>query len=122
MVMIDRLTFADNQKARGELTLRNSNLFCEMGKFREAGMTEFIAQTAAAWLGLKNRIGNIPVREGYIGAVKNLEIYGLAESGTVIESEIILENEIVGYTIITGRVMQEGRILASCEMRILERV
>jgi len=122
MVMIDRLTYADDQMARGELTLRDSNLFCDRGNFREAGMTEFIAQTAAAWLGLKNRMDKRPVKEGYIGAVKNLEVSGLAKTGTVIESEITLENEIVGYTIISGRVSQEGRLLASCEMRILERV
>lgn len=121
MVMIDRLTFADNQKACGELRVHETNLFCEQGFFRESGMTEFIAQTAAAWLGLKNRIENKPVREGYIGAVKNLEVHGLPETGSVIESEIRIENEIVGFTIITGMVRQKDRVLVTCEMRILEK-
>lgn len=121
MVMIDRLVYADDQTARGELVIRESNLFCENGMFRESGMTEFIAQTAAAYLGLKNRIGNSPVKEGYIGAVKNLEVFALAQAGSTVTSEIVVENEIVGYTIITGTVMLEERLLACCEMRILER-
>lgn len=121
MVMISRLVFADDNTARGELDIEPANLFCENGLFRETGMVECIAQTAAAYLGLKNRLSNQPVKEGYIGAVKNLEVFALAAAGTTVTSEIRVDNEIVGYTIITGSVMQGEHLLARCEMRILEK-
>ncbi len=121
IVMIDRLVSAGNNAATGELAIRETNLFCQNGIFRETGMIEFIAQTAAALTGYRKRINHLAVSEGYIGAVKNLVIHELPPVGAVLRSEIIIENEIVGYTIITGRVYFEKKLLAECEMRILVR-
>jgi len=119
MVMIDRLVSADERSATGELAVRETNLFCQNGIFRETGMIEFIAQTAAAFTGYRNRVNHLAISEGYIGAVKNLVIHDLPPLGAVLRSEITIENEIVGYTIITGRVYAEQKLLAECEMRIL---
>jgi predicted hotdog family 3-hydroxylacyl-ACP dehydratase len=119
MVMIDKLTEAGEISATGELKIHEFNLFCENGLFRETGLIEFIAQTAAAFTGYRNKIRNQKVSEGYIGAVKNLVIHELPPVGAVIRSEINIENEIIGYTIITGRIMMEQKLLAMCEMRIL---
>jgi len=119
MVMIDRLVSADERSATGELAVRETNLFCQNGIFRETGMIEFIAQTAAAFTGYRNRVNHLAISEGYIGAVKNLVIHDLPPLGAVLRSEITIENEIVGYTIITGRVYAEQNLLAECEMRIL---
>jgi predicted hotdog family 3-hydroxylacyl-ACP dehydratase len=120
MVMIDALVFAVENTAKGQLLIRESNLFCRNGILQEPGLIEFIAQTAAAYTGYKNKSGNGNVAEGYIGAIKNLVIYNLPSADTLIQSEIIIENEIIGYTIITGRVKQDEKLLASCEMRIIE--
>jgi predicted hotdog family 3-hydroxylacyl-ACP dehydratase len=119
MKMIDALVSADEKSARGQLFIQESNLFSENGVLAEPGMVEFIAQTAAAYTGYKNKTTDREVREGYIGAIKNLVIYELPKINSRIESEIVVENEIVGYTIITGRVYQDNRLLAECEMRIL---
>ena len=59
MVMIDKLTEAGEISATGELKVHESNLFCENGLFRETGLIEFIAQTAAAFTGYRNKI---PIR------------------------------------------------------------
>ena len=77
MVMIDKLTEAGEISAAGELKIHESNLFCENGLFRETGLIEFIAQTAAAFTGYRNKIRDQKVSEGYIGAVKNLVIHEL---------------------------------------------
>jgi predicted hotdog family 3-hydroxylacyl-ACP dehydratase len=119
MKMIDALVSAGEKSARGQLFILESNLFSEKGVLAEPGMVEFIAQTAAAYTGYKNKTTDREVREGYIGAIKNLVIYELPKINSRIESEIVVENEIVGYTIITGRVYQDNRLLAECEMRIL---
>jgi len=119
MKMIDALIAADERSARGQLHIMESNLFSENGVLSEPGLIEFIAQTAAAYTGFKNKTTNREVSEGYIGAIKNLVIYELPPINSRIESEIIVENEIVGYTIITGRIYQKEQLLAECEMRIL---
>jgi len=119
MTMIDALLAVGQNSARGHLYIRDSNLFIENGVLAEPGLIEFIAQTAAAYTGFKNKTTNKNVSEGYIGAIKNLVIYHLPQVNSAIESEIVVENEIVGFTIIAGRVYQEGRLLAECEMRIL---
>jgi predicted hotdog family 3-hydroxylacyl-ACP dehydratase len=90
------------------------------GSLSESAMVEFIAQTAAAFTGYKSLMNNTPVKEGYIGAVKNLQIYGLPRIGAEITSEIEIVNEIVGFTIVTGKVFWNDKLLAECEMRILE--
>jgi predicted hotdog family 3-hydroxylacyl-ACP dehydratase len=119
LAMIDALTAADEKSARGKLYILESNIFSHNGVFAEPGLIEFIAQTAAAYTGFKNKTLNKEVSEGYIGAIKNLVIYELPVTNSLIESEIVIENEIVGYTIIAGRVYQDGKLLAECEMRIL---
>jgi predicted hotdog family 3-hydroxylacyl-ACP dehydratase len=118
MVMIDRLTYAGERSAAGSFFIEDSNIFCADGYLPEAGMVEFIAQTAAAYTGYLQIEAGKGISLGYIGAVKNLVINSLPEAGTEIKSEIIVESEVLGYTIITGRVIQYDRILAECEMRI----
>jgi predicted hotdog family 3-hydroxylacyl-ACP dehydratase len=119
MQMIDRLLFADEQSAKGSLLVKESNLFCKSGMLSASALVEFIAQTAAAYTGYRNKISNNSVGEGYIGAVKNLVISSLPRVNTVITSEIVLENEIVGFTIINGKVFDQECVIAECEMRIL---
>jgi len=121
VVMIDALTRADENMACGRLFIASSNLFCEKGKLGEPGLIEFIAQTAAAYTGYRNKIASTGVTVGYIGAIKNLVIHDLPPVDSTIVSEIVVENEIVGYTIISGRVYFEGILMAECEMRILGR-
>ena len=118
-VMIDRLVAAGLNTATGELAIRNENIFSDNGYLREPGLMEFMAQTAAAYTGYRKIASNEAVTEGYIGSVKNLEIFFLPPTGSLIFSEIIIENEIAGYTIITAKVRFRDDIIASCEMRIL---
>lgn len=120
MQMIDMLLYADEQTAKGSLLIKESNLFCEDGYFRESGLIEFLAQTAAAFTGYRNKLHSGRVKEGYIGAVKNLVITGLPPVNAEILSEIVVENEILGFTIVTGKVFYNRRIITECEIRILE--
>lgn len=119
MQMIDRLLSVTEKGAKGSLTIKEDNLFIEEGFLSESCLIEFIAQTAAAFTGYNNIINKSAVKEGYIGAVKNLAVHALPPVGSEITSEIEIINEIVGFTIISGRVFLEDKLLAECEMRIL---
>src|SRR5512145_2127746 len=99
MQMIDRLLYADEKSAKGVLFIKETNIFAEQGKLSESALVEFIAQTAAAYTGYHSKMNAGNVKEGYIGAVKNLVIEKLPLVNTEIYSEITVENEIVGFTI-----------------------
>lgn len=121
MQMIDKLLYADEKSAKGVLFIKETNIFAEQGKLSESALVEFIAQTAAAYTGYHSKLNAGNVREGYIGAVKNLVIEKLPLVNTEIYSEITIENEIVGFTIIQGKIYDQQEVIASCEMRILSR-
>jgi predicted hotdog family 3-hydroxylacyl-ACP dehydratase len=119
MVMIDRLTYSGENSAGGRLFIKESNLFCHEGYLQEAGLLEFLAQTAAAYRGYLQLCAQKEVKLGFIGAIKNLVINSLPQINTEVQSEIIVENELLGFTIITGKILQNRSVIAECEMRIL---
>lgn len=119
MVMIDRLTHSGKNSAGGRLYIKESNVFCSEGHLQEAGMIEFITQTAAAYRGYLQLSAQKEVKPGFISVIKNLTINSLPLINTEIQSEIMIENELLGYTIITGRIFQNNSVLAEGEMRFL---
>lgn len=119
MVMIDQLTHSGEKSAKGRLFIKESNVFCHEDHLQEAGLIEFIAQTAAAYAGYLQLSAQKEVKPGFIGMIKNLVIHSLPVINSEVQSEIIVENELLGYTIITGKVLQNNSVIAEGEMRIL---
>lgn len=119
VVMIDRIKFADEKSATGKLQIRDTNLFFTEGHLSEAGITEFIAQTAAAYKGYQRISSGQDIRRGYIAAVKNLIIHKLPLLGETLECSIVIENELIGFTIIMAKVQCGNQPVAEAEMRII---
>lgn len=118
MVMIHKLVFSDNDGAKTNLFVDEKNLFYQNGKLREPALIENIAQTAAAWTGYKTKMENKPIREGFIGAIKNLVIYALPELNSTIETEVKVEYQVMNATVISGKIRSDEKLLAECEMKI----
>lgn len=116
MIMIDQLSHSGEKYARGRLFIRESNVFCHEGRLQEAGLIEFIGQTAAAYGGYLQLSSQEEVKTGFISVIKNLVVHSLPEMNTEIQSEITVENEVLGYTIITGRVLQNNSVIAEGEI------
>jgi predicted hotdog family 3-hydroxylacyl-ACP dehydratase len=117
-VMVDSLLSCDEQGAQSTFLVTEGNVLTDNGYFTEAGLIENIAQTAAAEAGYEAIIQNKTVQVGYIGAVKNLEIFALPKIGDQLITEIKIENHIFDVTIITGTVRCGGATMATCEMKI----
>ncbi|MES1224118.1 MAG: 3-hydroxyacyl-ACP dehydratase [Bacteroidota bacterium] len=117
-VMVDKLLHADERSARSFFHISKENIFVEEGIFREPGLIENIAQTAAARSGYITATAKKLPLIGYIGDVKNLEIAELPEAGSDIETEISIENHVFDIMVIAGRIFQKEKIIASCEMKI----
>lgn len=117
-VMIDKLLYCSETISRSGLLIRDDNIFVENGEFREPGLVENIAQTAAARAGYISQMENKPVLTGYIGAVKNMEIYSFPKTGDELVTEITIENQIFDVTLISGKISCHEMVLAQCEMKI----
>ena len=120
-VMIGQLLYSDASVTRTAFRISEENIFVENGRFREPGLMENIAQTAAARAGYIARMSNQPVQVGYIGAVKNLEIAGLPGTGDELVTEITIKDQVFDVTIISGKVWCKETIVAQCEMKIFIR-
>lgn len=117
-VMIDQLVYSDETITRCSFTVKAGNVLTIGEQFTEAGLLENIAQTAAARAGYMAQQENKPVQAGYIGAVKNLEIFSLPLVYDELLTEIKIEDRVFDVTMISGKVWCREKLLAQCEMKI----
>lgn len=117
-VMVDKLLQCDELKSVSCFNVAAENVLSDGKVFSEAGLTENIAQTAAARIGYLIKSQGKKPQIGYIGAIKNLKIHFCPPVPSLLVTEIVIISEIMGFTIIKGTVMAEGKEAAECEMRI----
>jgi len=117
-VMVDELLFSDDNITKTSFTITGDNIFVINGEFSEAGLMENMAQTAAAGSGNMARIENRPVVKGYIGQVKNFEIYSLPKVGDVLLTEVKIEVQVFAAGIVSGKIWCNEVEVAQCEMKI----
>jgi len=116
--MVDRLLHSDEIITRSSFRVTAENVFTDNGQFTEAGLMENIAQTAAARAGYIARKENKPVEIGYIGAVKNFEVFGLPETNNELLTEIKIEDNLFNVSMISGKVWCHDKLIAQCEMKV----
>ena len=117
-VMIDKLlSFSETTTTTG-FSIKADNIFVEDGLFKEPGLVENIAQTAAARAGYVSQTENKPVLVGYIGAVNNLQVFLLPKTGDELITEITIDNQIFDVTLISGKITCNGQPVAQCKMKI----
>lgn len=119
MLMVDSLLYFDGIKAVAGLTISETNLFVENEKLTETGLIEHMAQTAALMTGYKYNNLNLPVREGFIAAIKNLKIENLPDLKDTISTEATMTFEMANMTIVTLTSKQNSNLLANAEMTLV---
>lgn len=118
IVMVDKLISAEDGKTVTGLTIQPDNIFVLDGVFREPGIIENIAQSAAVGVGWLCRSKEEEVPTGFIGAIKNLVIHFMPEAFSEITTEITVEYQVMEATLIRGCVFFQGKLCAECEMKI----
>lgn len=119
IIMVDGILQTNDAQTITSFRIEESNIFCSGGYFREPGLIENIAQSAAAAAGYERQRVGLNLLTGFIGAVKNLEIIDLPKVGEEIETSIDVIHNIFNVKIVNGTVMRKnGNICASCEMKI----
>jgi len=116
--MVDKLLSSDENSTQTAFRVNEENVLVVEGKFSEAGLMENIAQTAAARAGYIAMMENKPVAVGYIGAVKNLEIFDLPKINDELVTDVKIENQVFDVTVISGTVRRNDIVMAQCKMNI----
>lgn len=118
-VMVDTLVRFELMSSTTELRVRESNLFVDNGAFSPFGMMENIAQTCASRIGFYNKyILNKEVQVGYIGAIRDYEIFGPAPVGSLLTTTVDVTEEIFGMTLATATILCDGERIASATIKL----
>lgn len=118
--MVDRLTYCDDNRTTTQLTILADNILLENGTLSEAGLTENMAQTCAAWIGYYNKCNHKSVEIGVIGGLKDIHIYARPEVGETICTEInkAIENFFNNMMIFNAKITLSGMVIAEGEMKV----
>jgi predicted hotdog family 3-hydroxylacyl-ACP dehydratase len=117
-VMIDTLLLTDDTTTRTNFIISADNIFYANNEFSEAGLMENIAQTAAVGAGKRARNVNKEVFPGYIGAVKNFEVFSLPKINDVLLTEVVITDTFLNMINVKGKISCNELQIAECEMKI----
>lgn len=118
-VMISRLVAFDMVRTVTETDIKDANIFIEDGEFSPSGLIENIAQTCAARIGYANKyIFKKGIQIGFIGAIRNLEIFERPKVGEMITTTVDVKEEMFGMTLASAKIMIGHRTLVETEIKI----
>ena len=120
MAMVDGLIANDENSTTSRLILDKGNIFCRDGFFREPGLIENVAQTAALHAGYEAWKNKTEVKKGFIGAVKNFAVYRLPKDDDTLQTTITVTGKLMNAMMIKGRVFANNTLMAEGEMSIFE--
>lgn len=120
-IMIDRLLLCDRMQTQTDFLVQADNLFCDEGMLMESAIIENIAQTCAARMGYSNSVINTgEVRVGFIGSVRNFNLYRLPKIGETLVTQVDVQSEVFNITLVNATVKINDELIAECEMKISE--
>lgn len=118
-VMISRLVAFDMVRTVTETDIKDTNIFIEDGEFSPSGLIENIAQTCAARIGYANKyIFKKGIQIGFIGAIRNLEIFERPKVGEMITTTVDVKEEVFGMTLASAKIMIGHRTIVETEIKI----
>lgn len=118
-VMIGCLVYFDERRTITETTIKEDSIFVDDGLFSASGLIENIAQTCAARIGFVNKyILKKGIQIGFIGAIRNLEVYRLPKVGETITTTMDVVEEVFGMTLAKAHVTCGEETLVSTEIKI----
>ena len=117
-LFVDRLLHYDDVETVTAFTVPEGHLLVEDGHLTASGILENMAQSSAARIGyLSKYILHVPVRVGYIGAIRKFQVHRLPAVGETLETTIILREDVFGISL-TDAVARVGEeIIAEASLK-----
>lgn len=116
--LVHTIYTCNNEGITTGFTIEEEHLLVNEGKLTEAGITENLAQSAAAQAGYLARQLNREPKVGFIGNIKDLKISFLPSVGSEIFSEVKIKALVMNVTLVEAKSVCQGKEVASCEMKI----
>ncbi len=118
MIMVDGLLNHTDKYTESTLTITEENVFTNDGQFREPGIVENIAQTAALRSGYESFLNNKKPDVGFIGSVKNLTIIRFPKVGDQLITKVEVISELMGALVVLGQTRINDEIIAEGQLNI----
>lgn len=119
-VLVDSIyEYKDNEILSGFTVPKGHILLNHEGFLSEFGVIEHFAQSIALYQGYNFYLNNLPAPVGYIGSIKNIEIFRLPKMGDLIKTHIQILHELMGVTMVQGEVFLNDEVIALGEMRTI---
>lgn len=118
IVMIGGILEVKENITRTGLQIAPDKLFVEEGVLKSPGLLENMAQTAAARVGYIAQQENAPVPIGFIGGVKDFEVFEFPPAGSFIETTTEIVSQVFNATMVAAKVQLNGKVIAQCELKI----
>ncbi len=117
MMLLDRVVAADEASATCELAVREGATFMREGLVPAAAFLEYMAQAAAAFVGLRARAG--APREGYLLAAREMELFtDGARAGDVLRVRATWLDGDASLARFRAEVTREGATLATATLTV----
>ena len=117
--MVDTLTEIDEKRIVTETLVKAENIFVDEGCFSASGLIENIAQTCAARIGFVNKyIRKKGIQIGFIGAIRNLEVFRLPKNGETITTTVDVVEEVFGMTLAHAQIACGEESLVTTDIKI----
>ena len=118
MVMVSGLLSATDHSVTTWFMIEEGNIFLKDGVFQESGLIENIAQSGAALNGYRALLEGGSVKNGYIGGIKNLEVFSLPPTGVQLSTAVTEAFHVMDTSILLGEVRVDDQLIARCELKV----
>jgi len=118
MIMVDELLSFSEKEVLTSFEIKTDNIFIHNNKLQEVALIENIAQTAAAGTGYNAFSKNETPQKGFIGAVKNFEVYSLPKVNDILETKLVVTAEVFNASVVEGEIYCNNELIAKAELKI----
>lgn len=115
-VMVDKMYSFSEKTLEAGLKIQKENIFCDGHNFVESGLIEHMAQTVALHKGYDFFLKKEKPPIGFIGSLKNIQIFELPKIGDQIITEITIVNEFDGFTMVDVVTKKQNNIIAKGQL------
>lgn len=118
-VLVGNLLEISDKEIRTDFCIPEQHIMLDENKrLKEVALIENMAQTAAVRAGyLAQQEGEEPLT-GFIGALKNIEVFENVYAGDTLETQLVVENEVFNASMVRATVFCEGKTIATGELKI----
>ena len=117
-LFVDRLVHYDERETVTEFTVPVEHLLVKDGYLTAPGILENMAQSSAARIGyLCKYVLHVPVRIGYIGAIRKFRVHRLPAVGETLRTTIFFREDVFGITLVDAEVRVGEDLIAEAALK-----